>query len=83
MQNELESGARLLRRGVFQHRLVFLWLAADAPAVIVDAMVQPKNVMFPTGAELLNRARENLLRIAHSSSAPTGSSRSCGPIWAA
>jgi len=71
MQNELESGARLLRRGGFPAPVVFLCLVANAPAVIVDATVQPKNVMFPTGAELLNRARENLVRIAHGSSVPT------------
>jgi hypothetical protein len=28
--------------------------------VIVDTTVQPKNVMFPTDARLLNRAREKL-----------------------
>src|SRR5437016_2081629 len=32
--------------------------------VIVDTMVQPKNVMFPTDAKLLNRAREKLVRLA-------------------
>jgi IS5 family transposase len=26
--------------------------------------VQPKNVMFPTDAKLLNRAREKLVRLA-------------------
>jgi transposase, IS5 family len=33
--------------------------------VIVDTTVQPKNVMFPTDAKLLNRAREKLVRLAH------------------
>ncbi len=32
--------------------------------VIVDTTVQPKNVMFPTDAKLLNRARERLVRLA-------------------
>ena len=32
--------------------------------VIVDTTVQPKNVMFPTDARLLNRAREILVRLA-------------------
>jgi transposase, IS5 family len=32
--------------------------------VIVDTTVQPKNVMFPTDARLLNRARETLVRMA-------------------
>jgi IS5 family transposase len=32
--------------------------------VIVDTTVQPKNVMFPTDARLLNRAREMLVRMA-------------------
>jgi IS5 family transposase len=32
--------------------------------VIVDTTVQPKNVMFPTDARLLNRAREKLVRLA-------------------
>jgi len=33
-------------------------------AVVVDTTVQPKNVMFPTDAKLLNRARERLVRLA-------------------
>ena len=32
--------------------------------IIVDTTVQPKNVMFPTDARLLNRAREILVRLA-------------------
>jgi len=32
--------------------------------VIVDITVQPKNVMFPTDAKLLSRAREKLARLA-------------------
>ena len=32
--------------------------------MIVDTTVQPKNVMFPTDAKLLNRAREKLVRLA-------------------
>jgi len=32
--------------------------------VIVDTTVQPKNVMFPTDAKLLHRAREILVRLA-------------------
>jgi IS5 family transposase len=32
--------------------------------VIIDTTVQPKNVMFPTDARLLNRAREKLVRLA-------------------
>jgi IS5 family transposase len=36
----------------------------DLNRVIVDTTVQPKNVMFPTDARLLNRARELLVRLA-------------------
>ena len=32
--------------------------------MIVDTTVQPKDVMFPTDAKLLNRAREKLVRLA-------------------
>ena len=32
--------------------------------VIVDTTVMPKNVMFPTDAKLMNRAREKLVRLA-------------------
>jgi len=32
---------------------------SDLNRIIVDTTVQPKNVMFPTDARLLNRAREN------------------------
>ena len=37
---------------------------ADLARVIVDTTVQPKAVMFPTDAKLLNRARERLVRLA-------------------
>jgi transposase, IS5 family len=37
---------------------------ADTRRVIVDTTVQPKNVMFPTDAKLINRARERLVRLA-------------------
>jgi transposase, IS5 family len=37
---------------------------AELAEVIVDTTVQPKNVMFPTDARLLNRAREVLVRLA-------------------
>jgi transposase, IS5 family len=36
----------------------------DTCRVIVDTTVQPKNVMFPTDAKLLNRAREKLVSLA-------------------
>ena len=36
----------------------------DTRRVIVDTTVQPKNVMFPTDAKLLNRARERLVTLA-------------------
>ncbi len=36
----------------------------DTRRVIVDTTVQPKNVMFPTDAKLINRARERLVRLA-------------------
>ncbi len=39
---------------------------AQLSEVIVDTTVQPKNVMFPTDARLLNRAREILVRLAKS-----------------
>jgi IS5 family transposase len=35
----------------------------DTRRVIVDTTVQPKNVMFPTDAKLINRARERLVRL--------------------
>src|SRR5213596_4026684 len=37
---------------------------SELSRVIVDTTVQPKNVMFPTDAKLLNRARERLVRLA-------------------
>ena len=37
---------------------------ADVAEVIIDTTVQPKNVMFPTDAKLMNRAREKLVRLA-------------------
>jgi IS5 family transposase len=37
---------------------------SDLSRVIIDTTVQPKNVMFPTDARLLNRAREILARLA-------------------
>jgi IS5 family transposase len=37
---------------------------SDLTAAVVDTTVQPKNVMFPTDAKLLNRARERLARLA-------------------
>jgi IS5 family transposase len=37
---------------------------SELSRVIVDTMVQPKNVTFPTDAKLLNRAREKLVRLA-------------------
>jgi len=37
---------------------------SELSEVIVDTTVQPKNVMFPTDARLLNRAREILVRLS-------------------
>lgn len=37
---------------------------ADTRQVIVDTTVQPKDVMFPTDAKLVHRARERLVRLA-------------------
>ena len=37
---------------------------SDTCRVIVDTTVQPKNVMFPTDAKLIHRAREKLVRLA-------------------
>ncbi|MBO4228606.1 IS5 family transposase, partial [Bradyrhizobium neotropicale] len=37
---------------------------SDLNRIVVDTTVQPKNVMFPTDARLLNRAREILVRLA-------------------
>jgi hypothetical protein len=37
---------------------------SELTAAVVDTTVQPKNVMFPTDAKLLNRARERLARLA-------------------
>ena len=36
----------------------------DTRHVIVDTTVQPKNVMFPTDAKLINRARQKLVKLA-------------------
>lgn len=36
---------------------------SDLARVVVDTTVQPKAVMFPTDAKLLNRARERLVRL--------------------
>lgn len=38
----------------------------DLSEVIVDTTVQPKAVMFPTDAKLMNRARERLVKLARS-----------------
>ena len=37
---------------------------SELSRVIVDTTVQPKKVMFPTDAKLMNRAREKLVRLA-------------------
>ena len=37
---------------------------SDTRRVVVDTTVQPKNVMFPTDAKLINRAREKLVKLA-------------------
>ena len=37
---------------------------SDLSEVIVDTTVQPKAVMFPTDATLMNRAREKLVKLA-------------------
>lgn len=37
---------------------------SELSKVVVDTTVQPKNVMHPTDAKLLNRAREHLVRLA-------------------
>ena len=37
---------------------------SDTRQVIVDTTVQPKDVMFPTDAKLIHRARERLVRLA-------------------
>ena len=37
---------------------------SDTKRVIVDTTVQPKNVMFPTDAKLIDRARERLVQLA-------------------
>lgn len=37
---------------------------SDTRGVIIDTTVQPKNVMFPTDAKLINRAREKLVSVA-------------------
>src|SRR5215218_604542 len=37
---------------------------SDFSKLTVDTTVQPKNVMFPTDARLLHRARERLVRLA-------------------
>jgi IS5 family transposase len=37
---------------------------SDTRRIIVDTTVQPKNVMFPTDAKLINRAREKLVTLA-------------------
>jgi transposase, IS5 family len=37
---------------------------SDTRRVVIDTTVQPKNVMFPTDAKLINRARERLVSLA-------------------
>src|SRR5262245_24626458 len=37
--------------------------ASDLARGVIDTTVQPKAVMFPTDAKLLNRARERLVRL--------------------
>src|SRR5262249_31305190 len=37
---------------------------SDLARVVIDTTVQPKAVMFPTDAKLLNRARERLVLVA-------------------
>jgi hypothetical protein len=37
---------------------------SDLARVVIDTTVQPKAVMFPTDAKLLNQARERLVRLA-------------------
>jgi transposase, IS5 family len=37
---------------------------SELAEVVVDTTVQPKNIMHPTDAKLLNRARERLVRLA-------------------
>ncbi len=37
---------------------------AQLTEIVADTTVQPKNVMFPTDAKLMNRARERLVRLA-------------------
>jgi hypothetical protein len=37
---------------------------SDLARIVVDSTVQPKAVMFPTDAKLLNQARERLMRLA-------------------
>lgn len=51
---------------------------ADTRQVIVDTTVQPKNVMFPTDAKLINRARERLVRLAKREGAPFAPELSAG-----
>jgi transposase, IS5 family len=37
---------------------------SDLARIVIDTTVQPKAVMFPTDAKLLNRACERLVRLA-------------------
>ena len=43
---------------------------SELSEVIIDTTVQPKNVMFPTDARLLNRARETLVRLSKKHGVP-------------
>ena len=43
---------------------------SELSEVIIDTTVEPKNVMFPTDARLLNRAREILVRLARKRGVP-------------
>jgi transposase, IS5 family len=42
---------------------------ADFTRVIVDITMQPKAIIFPTDAKLLQRARERLVKSAHQAAA--------------
>ena len=54
---------------------------ADTRQVIVDTTVQPKNVMFPTDAKLIHRARERLVRLAKRKGSICARAMCGSPSW--
>ena len=53
----------------------------DLARVVIDTTVQPKAVMFPTDAKLLNRARERLVKLAQQTGSSFASPMRASASW--